>query len=217
MARAYLKPREEYKRWLPPEVGLIPLRPEDDELEQGVQEFNYFWDLLKELPSFKKLEQGAKTGSLRRFSHDRSPGEGHMLFRPVGQEALASALGQLIATKKEDVKQLMKRVAKYDKEGGFQLDKPSSVWWMVLYDPNKKRMSVRGFKLAERLLVYLLGGGLHEHEEREKLRKELADARTIHVGDAGDERWRDHQGQAMDFNGRWVKPDKIELPPVIRA
>ena len=37
-----------------------------------------------------------------------------MLFRPVGQEALASALGRLIATKEEDVKELMKKVAKYD-------------------------------------------------------------------------------------------------------
>ena len=75
MVRAYLEPREEYKSWRMPEQGLIPLRPEDERLEKGIQEFNSLWDLLKELPSYKKLEQGAKTGSLRRFSHDREPGK----------------------------------------------------------------------------------------------------------------------------------------------
>jgi len=217
MAEGYLARRDEYKPWRPSEEGLIPLRPDEQQLEAGTAEFNRLWDLLKTLPSYKKLEQGADTASLRRFSHDDPPGEAHMLFRPVGQVALANAIGTLVAVKQHDLEAIFKKLRKYDTDGGFRLDVVSSPWYMVLYDPNKKRMSVRGLRLAQRLLEYLLGGGFPDDKEREELRSALAAERTIHLGDANDPRWKDHEGQAIDFDGNWVSPDKIELPPVIRA
>lgn len=217
MAEGYLARRDEYKPWLPSEAGLIPLRPDEQQLEAGTAEFNRLWDLLKTLPSYKKLEQGADTGSLRRFSHDDPAGEAHMLFRPVGQVALANAIGTLIAVRQHDFEEVFKKLRKYDSDGGFRLDVVSSPWYMVLYDPNKKRMSVRGLRLAQRLLEYLLGGGFPGDKERDDLRAELAAARTIHLGDANDPRWKDHEGQAIDFDGNWVSPEKVELPPVIRA
>jgi len=216
MADGYLAGRDEYKPWLPSEEGLIPLRPDEQQLEAGTAEFNRLWDLLQTLPSYKKLEQGADTASLRRFSHDDPAGEAHMLFRPVGQVALANAIGTLVL-QQQDLETIFKKLRKYDSDDGFRLDVVSSPWYMVLYDPNKKRMSVRGLRLAQRLLEYLLGGGFQGDQERDKLRSELAATRTIHLGDANDPRWKDHDGQAIDFDGNWVPPDKIDLPPVIRA
>jgi DGQHR domain-containing protein len=216
MADGYLARRDEYKPWLPSEEGLIPLRPDEQQLEAGTAEFNRLWDLLQTLPSYKKLEQGADTASLRRFSHDDPPGEAHMLFRPVGQVALANAIGTLVL-QQQDLEAIFKKLRKYDSDGGFRLDVVSSPWYMVLYDPNKKRMSVRGLRLAQRLLEYLLGGGLQGDQERDKLRSDLAAARTINLGDANDPRWKDHEGQAIDFEGNWVTPDKVELPPAVRA
>ena len=48
------------------------------------------------MPSYRQLEQGVKTYELRRFNHKKGGGEGNFLFRPVGQIALAQALGFLV-------------------------------------------------------------------------------------------------------------------------
>ena len=125
-----------------------------------------------------------------------------MLFRPIGQIALAQALGELVFVRGLSLKTIFKKLQKYDEEGGFRMESPSSSWYMVLYDPNKRRILVRGRDLAARLLVYLLGGGIQDELEREKLRADFAAERTI-------------EDQAIDFNGRYVDPDLIKLPQVL--
>jgi len=172
-----------------------------------------FWDLLSSIPSYAELDRGERIRILRSFSHVEAGGKGHMLFRPVGQKALAAALGALVKSGHK-LESLIDKLSRYDLAEGFKLEEPSSPWFMVIYDPNKKRMSVRGESLARRLLEYLLGDGIPDGVVRERLRKDLAEARTIHAkkGDTNNP----HLGQAVGFDGEWISPEKIDLPAAIR-
>jgi DGQHR domain-containing protein len=197
MARGFLGPG--FPEWQPRAAGLVPMRPEDDDLRDGQSEFNILLENLATLPSYMRLEKGSQTGELRRFTDEGDGGEGHMLFRPIGQIVLANALGVLHFTQKRGLAPLFEKLREYDKSGGFRMEAPSSLWYMVLYDPNKKRMQVRGEGLATQLLIYLLGG-ITDEAELEGLTRELADARTI-------------EEEAMGFKGKFVKPSEIKLPP----
>lgn len=182
--------------------GLIPMRPEDDELEAGVAEFSKLFDYLSKLLSYERLEYGTETPKMRRFSHEKGGGEGNFLFRPVGQVALAQAMGILVYEKGFSLESLFAKLSRFDADGGFSgMEYPQSIWYGVLYDPNRQRVLVAGRDLAAKLLVYLLGG-ITETYERANLRKDLAIARTF-------------GSQAMNFDGKFVEPKKIILPPIL--
>jgi len=136
---------------------------------------------------------------LRNFRAEE--GQGNVLFRPVGQTALAQAMGILVLKDGFSLDAAFEKLKKYDQKGGFVLDKPDSVFYMVLYDPNKKKMSVGGRDLAARLLVYLLGGTTDPDEEASLL-EDFITARTT-------------EEKATDFHGHQVARDKIKLPPVL--
>jgi DGQHR domain-containing protein len=200
MSERYL----EYKfpNWKPEKKGLIPMRPEDEEIEEGIKEFKQLFDHLAKLPSYRRLESGDETPELRRFSFEQDGGEANMLFRPVGQVALAQALGILVYKKEFSLKEIFDKLRKYDTDGGFSgMENSQSLWYGVLYDPNKKRVSVAGRDLAARLIVYLLGG-IQDDMERAEIRRQVAEARTI-------------EEQAMGFNGKFVEPREVGLPPIL--
>lgn len=198
MSERYLG--HKFPQWKPLEKGLIPMRPEADELEEGIEAFKALFDHLASLPSYQRLEE-EDTPELRRFSFEKDKGEGNMLFRPVGQVALAQALGILIFKKEFSLENIFKKLRKYDQKGGFTgMEYPQSLWYGVLYDPNKKRVLVAGRDLAARLLVYILGG-CKDDLERAQLRKDLADVRTL-------------EDRAMSFDGEFVAPKEVGLPPI---
>ncbi len=200
MSERYLQ--HKFPHWKLEKKGLIPMRPEDEELEAGIKEFKLLFDKLADLFSYQRLERGEETPELRRFSFEKGGGDGNILFRPVGQVALAQALGILVFKKKLSVKDIFDKLQKYDADGGFSgMEFPESIWYGVLYDPNKKRVSVAGKDLAARLIVYLLGG-VDDDMERAEIRRAVADARTI-------------ENQAMGFNGKFVEPRKVGLPSVL--
>ncbi|MGB3205923.1 MAG: DGQHR domain-containing protein [Crinalium sp.] len=200
MSERYLQ--HKFPHWKLEKKGLIPMRPEDEELEAGIKEFKLLFDNLTNLFSFQRLERGEETPELRRFSFEKGGGDGNILFRPVGQVALAQALGILVFKKKLSVKDIFDKLQKYDADGGFSgMEFPESIWYGVLYDPNKKRVSVAGKDLAGRLIVYLLGG-VDDDMEKAEIRRAVADARTI-------------ENQAMGFNGKFVEPRKVGLPSVL--
>lgn len=201
MSQRYLD--HQFPHWKPPEKkGLIPMRPDDEELEAGIDTFNQFFDHLASLPSYQRLDQGEETPQLRRFSFEKNGGEGNILFRPVGQIAFAQALGIVVFKKKLSLKTVFKKLSKYDAEGGFsRMETPQSLWYGVLFDPNKKRIMVSGRDLAARLLIYIIAG-TEDGMEKAELRRELAEARTI-------------EGKALGFNGKFVKPRDVGLPPVL--
>ncbi|MBD1897629.1 DGQHR domain-containing protein [Coleofasciculus sp. FACHB-129] len=201
MSERYL----EYKfpKWKPVgKKGLIPMRPDDGELEEGIEEFKQLFDYLTTLLSFQRLENGAETPEMRRFNFEKGGGEGNILFRPVGQVALAQALGILVFKKGFSLKTIFAKLQKYDADDGFSgMESPNSLWYGVLYDPNKKRVSVAGKDLAARLIVYLLGG-VDDDMERAEIRRAVAEGRTI-------------EDKAMGFNGKFVEPRQVGLPPIL--
>ena len=81
------------------------------------------------------------------------------------------------------------------------MEYPQSLWYGVLYDPNKKRVQVAGRDLAAKLLIYILGG-ITDQMERAELRKALANARTV-------------GNKTISFDGKFVEPKEVGLPPVL--
>ncbi|MEC4986640.1 MAG: DGQHR domain-containing protein [Oscillatoria sp. PMC 1068.18] len=192
-----------FKHWKSADKkNLIPMRPDDDELEIGIKYFQELFDYLASLPSYQRLAEGEKTPQLRRFSFEKPKGEGNLLFRPVGQVAIAQALGILVFQKNFSLAEIFPKLISFDVDDGFSnMDRPSSLWYSVLYDPNKKRILVSGRDLAARLIVYSLGG-IKDKFERAELRRELAEARTI-------------EDRAIGFKGKFVSPKEVGLPRIL--
>ncbi|MGI2905364.1 DGQHR domain-containing protein [Tolypothrix sp. VBCCA 56010] len=193
---------QKFPLWKPLDKGLIPMRPENDELQEGIKELYQLFDYLASLPSYQLLEE-EDTPPLRRFSFEKDGGEGNMLFRPVGQVALAQALGILVFRKNLSLEDIFKKLRRFDQKGGFSnIEYPQSLWYGVLYDPNKKRVQVAGRDLAAKLLIYILGG-ITDQMERAELRKALANARTV-------------ENKTISFDGKFVEPKEVGLPPVLK-
>lgn len=200
MSERYLG--QKFLQWKPSDRGLIAMRPEDEELEEGYRDFKALFDYLATLPSYQRVEHGTETYQLRRFSFEKGGGEGNLLFRPVGQVAVAQALGSLVFNKGFSLDAIFEKLRKYDGAGGFShIENPESLWYGVLYDPSKKRILISGRDLAARLIVYILGG-IQDEFERTQLHRELVEARTI-------------DDMVVGFNGTFVAPREVGLPPML--
>jgi DGQHR domain-containing protein len=200
MAAKYLQYK--FPNWKPKaQKGLVPLRPENAELEQGIAAFSQLFDRLASFTSYGRL-QGEDTPQLRRFSFEPGGGEGHILFRPVGQIAFAQGVGIAVFKKQMAETEVFGKLDRYDADGGFShIDLPQSLWYGILYDPNKKRILVSGRDLAAKLIVYLLGG-MDNDFDRAELRRQVAEARS--VGE-----------YAMSFEGKLVSQPEVGLPPIL--
>ncbi|MDJ1185296.1 DGQHR domain-containing protein [Roseofilum casamattae] len=200
MAERYLQ--HPYPHWKPQEKGLIPLRPEDEELQAGIDTFATLFDYLATLPSYRSLQDGFSSTEMRQFSFERHDGRGNILFRPVGQIALARALGLLVYRHQLSLEAIFAKLRAYDEQDGFShIDRPQSLWYGVLFDPNKKRIQVAGRELAARLLVYLVND-CEDKLERGRLRHDLAVARSF-------------EGRSLNFDGKWVKPKDVGMPATL--
>jgi DGQHR domain-containing protein len=200
MGQRYLTPK--FPHWKAAKPGLVPRRPTTQELETGIQELQQLFDALASLPSYQRLEDSWETPDLRRFSFEKPPGEGNILFRPVGQVAVAAALGVLVFYQQQPLTEIFQKLQNFDGSGGFSgMEYPDSLWYGILYDPNKRRVRVAGKDLAAKLLIYLLGG-MQQPMECAELRKALADARTF-------------ENKAVSFDGKFVKPKEVGLPEIL--
>ncbi len=95
----------------------------------------------------------------------------------------------------------------YDMDGGLSgMEFYDSIWYGVLYDFNRKRMSVVRRDLATRLFIYILGG-IYDKMERAEIRRELAEARR-----AGNNQAVDFKG---NFVGNFVELKKVGLPEIL--
>ena len=78
----------------------VRIRPDDDLLDQLTEECTKFWDALRLIEPIGLVAEGHKKCSdFRPYSEAQRP-EGHLLFRPIGQQALAEAAANIIQGQK---------------------------------------------------------------------------------------------------------------------
>jgi len=176
MAEEYLKNGQFGEWYRPVKKHMMGQPPSEDLVSLAVDEFVALWDAISSLPSMRAIEpwkflpdavqkvtpyrEPRNVAEMRRFPTESSPGEAHMLFRPLGQQALATAVGVLIhdPVNPMGLEEIFQRLARYDSESGFCLVDRTKPWWGVLYDQTKEKIVTGGANLAAELLIYMLGG-----------------------------------------------------------
>jgi hypothetical protein len=202
-AHDYLSGVTPYTRWRPHEKGLVPIRPEEAELEVGLERFFTFLGMLSALPSVQEMAEGGSPSELRPFTKDGGKSLG--IYRPVVQRALATALGLLINVRGMSVDSVSARLRTLDASGAFRIDEVSSPFWGVLYDFSGEKMRDAGRELASDTLRFMLGGGFQDESERENLRAALTARREDPLA-----------GTTIGWDGRPLEPGvSLALPPVL--
>jgi hypothetical protein len=206
-ARGFLGPA--YSSWFSPIKDLIPVRPDDGELDEGEEKFSGFLDGLASLPSMEALDRDNKTTRHFRLLHDDKPagGEAHLLFRPIGQIALAHAFGTLVFDQGKDMDGLFRMLRDYETAGGFAIDNPRNPWWGVVYDPVGKKIARGGERGAELILTWLLGG-ISSDDKKAELLELLIERRMNREGG-------EHDGEVLDFDGQHVTDTAFRLPAML--
>lgn len=203
MARTYLMAHNDYASWAPRGKELAR-RPGKSELDRGVADYTALWNHMAELPTFHAIAAGEPVTHHRRFAHEDKTGGvgyGHLLLRPVGQQALAQAVGLLHAGGMS-LDHIFAKLSILDRRGALRLDAVENPWWGVLYDINGKRISIKGRETAGKILRHMIGG-LPSDKDRRALREAIAEARFI-----GD-------GKCRDYNNDIVPKSKMVLPEQI--
>jgi len=187
--------------------NLMGQPPLEADVAAASEVFGQFWDGIAEIPSVSEINppNAKSVVSKRAFpSEDDPDAEGHMLFRPIGQQALARAVGLLTNRQRHPmtIAQIFDLLNKYDKRGGFKMTKTTNPWWGVLYDAGKETLITRNEVLAAELLEYMLGGE-EDVSNRVSLQRRFARARKITENDA------------LDLNGKQVGFEEVGLPEVL--
>ena len=191
--------------------------PTEAMVEKATSEFLALWDQIATLPSMSAIEPWKflpediqketsyrapkNVAEMRRFPTPEVPGEAHMLFRPLGQQALASAVGVLVYHPQHpmSLEEIFQILSRYDSRKGFCLVDSKNPWWGVLYDQTKDKIVTGGTKLAADLLEYMLSGDSSRGVE--SLRLAFANARKS-----------SSPGFYVDLNGNDVSLDDLSLP-----
>lgn len=218
-AEEFFKNASSFGEWYKPrKKGTISRPPSEREVESAVEEFAAFWDAIASLPSMQSVEpwdllpdkakavtprrEARNVAEMRRFPSDGKHGEAHMLFRPLGQQALAAAVGMVVhdPVRPMSLDDVFALLSEYDSTGGFCLVDRKNPWWGVMYDQTKDKIVTGGARLAADLLVYMLNGS--PGRGLEELRRAFATARRSSTA-----------GMYVDLNGNDVPLDKFVLPP----
>ena len=205
IAENYLGTIAEFSLWKNPMLGdknLGFIRPDESELAHGTRVLSRYFDALETLPSHTRLIQGKIAADIR-----EEEGEDNILFRPIAQMAVAQALAILESEHEMSLDSLVQELAKQEDKGQLSLHSKQAPWFGVLCDTIDGKMlrHAESQRLCIRLLVYLLGGGIADDEEREALRAAFAEFRRI-----GDDE-RGHE-MAVDANGVPSPVEDVKLP-----
>ena len=204
--QAYLGHDPDFQDWKTGSPKEIAVRPPEDELEDGKALWLDYLNHLATLPSFKAILTGEEIDEWRPFSK-----RGHLLMRPLGQLILADAVGYLRAAvhgpqlSLDDIFDMLKV---FDANQGFEgVDQPTSVWWGVTYDAQRKTMYMSGRKTAVGLMKHLLHDTSMDLDGRKELKEDYAALRTIDLGT---------HLTGYTWDGTEVdQASKIDLPPQI--
>ena len=203
VAREYLKSKDKFRKWENPVNPILDpkivghIRPDDEDVDRGIEEVGRFFGALAELPSHRKMLQGSKVSYLRTE-------DDNILFRPIAQVALARAVAQL-EKKGIDLQEIMMKVELHEAKGDLELTNKKAPWFGVLCDlEGKVRRQVAAQNLCADMFVYLLGGGIEEEGAKNDLRERFYDRRTI-TAENGEEK-------AYDLSGVPVVKAEYKLP-----
>ena len=209
IAKLYLGQLDDFSGWkneVCDITGAGLLRPADEQLKEGEEKLSAYFSAIATLPSHKRMTQGKPVSAIR-----SSEGDGHdnILFRPITQEALADAIGALERERGLTPEEAIKKLGKKDKpdESNLRLTNPASPFFGILCDPIDKKMRrhEKHKKLAAKMFMYLLGGGIKEDADQEQLRKEVFESRrNSPEGES--------PATAVDYDGQYVEEDSFQLP-----
>lgn len=187
--------------------GMLERPPSNDDVREATDLLIELWNGISSLPSMREIEPpiDRNVAEMRRFPSDGQEGEAHLLFRPLGQQALASAVGTLINRHSgpmsfDEIFTVLKR---YDQSGGFCMVDRKNPWFGVMYDPRKEKLIGGGWNLCAELIAYMLGGEA-DLVKRRNLLDDFANARR-----SGNE------DLAWNLKGDEVPVEDIVLPPVL--
>lgn len=201
MCRHYLDNDPKFKSWIPQVRGLVPLRPDEEEIQDGKQLMDELLDAFGELPTLQLMKQGKyQPKEIREFGEGS---KGSLLARPLGQVVLAKAVGQCHFEKKISLVILFEKLSQFDADGGFDhIDQAGSYWFGIATSISGK-MRDAGENLAAELLRYLCGGLMGAPEEIDSLAERIKAARTI------DDFFYNMQGQKQSLT------ESLALPPIL--
>ena len=125
-------------------------RPEEPELEALYEEAVVIWELLREHDPALHEVMGSNPAEMRAGNYRTKDG-GHILFRPIGLQAFAGALGILL-TRGLEADQAIKSLCQLPME----ISQPP--WERVLWDPNLgNMMTTKNRPVAEGLFLHMVG------------------------------------------------------------
>ena len=176
----------------------VPIRPPAAELDLVEKQIKNILSQLEKLPVFQKLKQGESLSNLREIPTENQPDKkAHLLLWAIGFPILMSALS-ICLKNGDELEDLIDKLIRLDEEGLFNISLPSSVWYMVVYDAQNKKIKARKTGLPVDLMLYLLDG-LNEKQKTKTLEK-LIKARTM----------PENENQWIGYDG---KVDEIPNPP----
>ena len=176
----------------------VYVRPEDSALNHGEQSMAEYFDHLATLPSHEAFIQGKPASELRKSDG----GDDNILFRPMVQTALADAIGKLMS-RGVSIKNIVDELGDREQRGELKLTKRSGPWFGVVCDASgKMRRQKKHEALCSRLFEYLLGGGIKDDFDRERLREDFATERRLDP----------ETDLAINLEGNQVETAKVRLP-----
>lgn len=213
IARRYLGQFDKFHGWkenIGNVKGVGSLRPEDEELEEARKKLQSYFDAMMTLPSHKKMTHGKRVSDIR---SSEKQFDDNILFRPMTQEALATALGRLETRSDEhggsiSLEDAISKLGRGDNpdEPHLRLTNPASPFFGILCDPiDKKMRRTESYKkLATRMFMFLLGGETQSEEEQEKLREAVFNSRRV---------FEDEETTlAIGYDGNHVEEAHFQLP-----
>ena len=191
--------------WKPKSKVKLTKEENENKIEQHTKTFANFIEKMSKLTCLDQFMNTTdmKASSFRIYNHkktvDKQYGAGNILFRRVGQITFAKAVGDLMNDEENplDLDKIFKKIYVFEKNKGFEkLDRPSSIFYSILYDPGKIRMivSAPNIKLAADLLRYVLFQPFKD-EKREQIRQDLIDKRRMRTIN----KVRDFNGDDINF------------------
>ena len=124
-------------------------RPDEDELESMYQEAVLIWQLMREHDKALNDVLGSEP-SEERASKYRNDLGGHILFRPIGLQAFAGALG-LLRTRGIENDRAVESLCQ------LPMDISELPWEHVVWNPNTRSMITANRAVAEAIFLYMVG------------------------------------------------------------